>query len=352
MRAFKGSGRLGLLVLLLVAVVFVGCRRRAATPPPETGPAEPTAPSIATTGAGQALSRVTSDPITEEWPSLSPDGRTLLFQTVLYDQSTGQSQFSVAGVDPSTGGRRTLFTSPNASAWNPDWLPDGSSFVYVTDAMGTSAVVRALSSAPNSGVSVIVNAQSAPDPSMPSVSPDGQRVAFTTVMNSQSQVAISGLDGSNLTILGEGTSPRWHPSGAQLIFSRRVGNFDQLFSVDAATGTGLTQLTNNQANNRYPTWSPDGRYVVFTSNMAGSWDLYALRPDGTGLVQLTQGPSNATSPHWARDGFVYFSSDAAGAGWDLWRFMPVGELQLQVQAPTPAPAPAPVAEDPAAPTAP
>jgi TolB protein len=315
------------LVLVAIATLAAApaCGRRegpvgVVQPPPEAPP------PLATTGAAQALSRVTSDPITEEWTSLSPDGKTLLFHAVEVDPASGHQRFLVVGVDPNTGARRTLYTSPQSSSGYPSWLPNGTTYIYMTDSMGTQSIVRALSSAPNAGVSVAVSGQVAPEPIQPHVSPDGTRVAFRTFMNGEHQVALSGMDGSNLTILGPGNAPRWHPNGKLLVFSRNVGGYDQLFTIDVDTGAHLTQLTNEQANSRWPCWSPDGRHIAFTSDRTGKLDLYALRPDGTVLTALTQGTADATTPTWGTDGYVYFSSNAAG-GWDIWRFRPIGELE-------------------------
>jgi len=323
--------RLSAAVLMSVVALSAvsgatGCRRDkdkgAVTPKPAGPPPE----NLVATGAVTALSRVTADPLTEEWPSLSPDETSLLFHTISVN-AAGQEVLGIVGVDPNTGAKRTLYTNPKSSSGFPSWLPDGSSFVYSTDTMGAPAIVRALSSAPNSGVAVAVSGQIAPEPAQPDVSPDGKRVAFRTFMTGQDQIAIAGLDGSNLTILGEGAAPQWHPNGEQLVFSRKVGDFQQIFLINANTGTGLTQLTNETSNNMFPCWAPDGRHIAFSSDRAGRLALYTIRPNGTVVTSLTEGTKNATNPHWGTDGFIYFTSDAGG-GWDIWRFRPVGELQI------------------------
>jgi Tol biopolymer transport system component len=319
---------------LCVLATVAGCGPAPGTQPVGFHPNQQIEPQIQVTGAGQALARVTSDPVDEDKPRLSPDGRTLLFHTYTQQQqtsgfgtaaSTDNAHFAIAGVDPATGARRTLYTSPNTSAAYPAWMPDGSTFVYMTDAVGSQSIVRALSSAPNSGMAIVVSGTVAPQPSNPSVSPDGRRVAFEAQIGGSSQVSVAGLDGSNLTILGAGKHPAWDPGGQRLAFVREVNGFDQLFTIDAESGTGLTQLTSDQLHHAWPCWSPDGRYLVFSTHHGNAWRLYAITPNGTGLIQLTEGQSSAASPHWGRDGFIYFSSNALG-NWDIWRFQPVGEL--------------------------
>src|SRR5262245_22925215 len=99
-----------------------GCMSQTTQPAgPGWGPTQPVEPQIQVTGAGQALARVTSDPLDEDKPRLSPDGRTLLFHTYSsapqqpssfgVAASEPQTHFAIAGVDPATGARRTLYTS-------------------------------------------------------------------------------------------------------------------------------------------------------------------------------------------------------------------------------------------------
>ena len=56
-------------------------------------------------------------------------------------------------------------------------------------------------------------------------------------------------------------------------------------------GSGLINLTRNSAFDGYPSWSPDGKWILFASNMGREnpeeSNLFAIRPDGSGLVQLT-----------------------------------------------------------------
>jgi Tol biopolymer transport system component len=80
-------------------------------------------------------------------------------------------------------------------------------------------------------------------------------------------------DGRNLTQVtrlgGANFAPSWHPDGKRLIFSSNLGdpkgrNFDiYLVNVD---GTGLERITFNDTFDGFPMFSPDGRKLVFASN--------------------------------------------------------------------------------------
>jgi Tol biopolymer transport system component len=61
-----------------------------------------------------------------------------------------------------------------------------------------------------------------------------------------------------------------------------------------------------------------------------TWNLFLVHPDGTGITQLTDGDGSATQPEWGKDGWIYFSSNQAGS-YDLWRLKPTGEFASQSQ---------------------
>ena len=87
----------------------------------------------------------------------------------------------------------------------------------------------------------------------------------------------------------------------------------ELFLIDPATGDARN-LTCNGAMNRYPAWSPDGKQIVFTSNLRGAHDVYTMSGSGSGLRQLTQ-EDQATHnflPTWGPDHTIVFARDIAG----------------------------------------
>ena len=68
-----------------------------------------------------------------------------------------------------------------------------------------------------------------------------------------------------------------------------------------ADGSSPINLTNDPSLDRWPTWSPDGEWIAFTSNRSGVSEIYAMRPDGRDLMQLTEGESRSLSePGWGR----------------------------------------------------
>jgi TolB protein len=144
-------------------------------------------------------------------------------------------------------------------------------------------------------------------------------------------------------VLGEGETPAYDPSAQRIAFSRRVGSSDQLFTMKAADGTDLVQVSQGDFSCRFPEYSPDGRWILFSSNRSsesnqpaadGRLNLYAIHPDGSDLTQVTDGNARNAHPAWGRDGWIYFESNQAG-NFDIWRVRPEGALASSAE---PAPA--------------
>lgn len=300
-------------------------------------PPQPLEYRLNVTGAAQGLSRVTSDLVDEYTPSPSPDGGTLLFETRADNES------AIVGVDPTSGARRTVYTSNSSLATEPAWDPTGRFFVYSSNSTGTWSLVRTVSNSPNAAVSIIVNGDAAPVVSDASISPDGRKIVFGTYMRNVWHIGMTNLDGSGLmTLLGEGHDPIWSPDGKRIAFVRLVAGRAHIFTLDPETGAKVVQVTSGDNDNVEPAWSPAGDYILFASNRAvtkpprgyiaaedtqreGRFNIFALRPDGTSLVQLTDGEANTGAPVWGKDGWIYFSSNQAG-NFDIWRLKPTGEL--------------------------
>ncbi|MFL6331818.1 MAG: TolB family protein [Pyrinomonadaceae bacterium] len=104
----------------------------------------------------------------------------------------------------------------------------------------------------------------------------------------------------------------WSPDGKFLVYTgERNGEFD-IYRI-AAEGGEETRLTDAKGLDDGPEYSPDGRYVYFNSTRAGRMQLWRMRADGTRQEQLTDDEFNNWFPHLSPDGrwivFISFGED-------------------------------------------
>ena len=93
--------------------------------------------------------------------------------------------------------------------------------------------------------------------------------------------------------------------------SNRSGNFD-IYLTDTS-GENLRVLTNHPADERYPTWSPDGQFLAYASNRDGNFEIYVMDIRKKKHHQLTHHLRDDLFPAWSPDGkWIAFSSKRAG----------------------------------------
>jgi len=154
------------------------------------------------------------------------------------------------------------------------------------------------------------------DETMPSWSPDGTQLAFSSALSSTGNITthdiyVINADGSNVRQLTDNPAndwdPVWSPDGMQIAFaSNRAGYFFDIYVMDV-DGNNIRQLTANQSTNGSPAWSPDGSQIAFVSSRNGSHDIYVMTVDGNNQHPLIEGGYKA--PAWSPDGtqFAFFS---------------------------------------------
>ena len=128
------------------------------------------------------------------------------------------------------------------------------------------------------------------------------------------RVRIMRPDGSELHELTktEGNSgfPSWSPDGKQIVFRFWSETEYGLRIINLDDGS-VTKLTTGSDN--FPAWSPNGDLIAFTRFSEGDYDTYTIRPDGTGLKRLTTTPGNDAHEIWSPDGKqILFSSARLG----------------------------------------
>lgn len=134
----------------------------------------------------------------------------------------------------------------------------------------------------------------------PAVSPDGNYIAFVSDRGGSPQIYIMRSDGSDVRrVTFEGsynTSPSWAPKGDRIVFSCRRGN-NQICMVKP-DGSELVQLT-EQGNNEDPSFSPDSRYITFTSDRDRTKGIYIMRANGEAQKRISPKGLRSVGPRWS-----------------------------------------------------
>ena len=89
------------------------------------------------------------------------------------------------------------------------------------------------------------------------------------------------------------------PEGLIAFYSRRDGNYE--IYVMNSDGSGQTNLTNNNADDYVPVWSPDGARIAFRSNRDGKSEIYVMNANGSGQDRVTEDTATDGTPYWSPD---------------------------------------------------
>ncbi len=223
-------------------------------------------------------------------PHWSRDGKRLIYS------ATRGRQWFIFLLDFKEKKERLLVRSRGTNIAG-DFLPDGSGFLFSSSKAGTPDIYlfdlrtsRQKRLTRWRGIEV-----------SPSVSPDGKQVAFVSDHGGSPQVYIININGSDVrrvTFSGNyNTSPVWSPMGDRIAYSGRIYGKNQIFIV-SPNGADPRQLT-ERGNNEEPSFSPDGRFITFTSDRNGGKGVYVMRANGEAQKRITAKDMRAFGPRWS-----------------------------------------------------
>lgn len=90
--------------------------------------------------------------------------------------------------------------------------------------------------------------------------------------------------------------PRFSPDGGRILYYSKIKGLRQLF-VQNVSGGARRQLTQDNSDNRDPSWSPDGRHIVWSKKkLGGNYDVWIMKADGSGSRQLTHSKASELRP--------------------------------------------------------
>lgn len=242
---------------------------------------------------GYAPRQITRDGSLNLMPRWSPDRRFLVFTAY-----RSRDRQDIDMVELATGKRWTLINLPGLNI-TPVFSPDGSRLAFATSQDGNSEIYlfnrqtrlyERLTDHPAADLS-------------PSWSPAGREIAFTSDRGGGPQIYLMSSDGSDvrrLTFDGNyNAAPVWSPRGDWIAYVCRTDDKQYKLCLITPDGHRRVQITTGRGVDDSPSWSPDGRHLVFSSTGEGKSHIYMINSDGGDLERLTSGGTYHGSPSWS-----------------------------------------------------
>jgi Tol biopolymer transport system component len=311
---------------------------------------------------GSGLHQLTDGHGDDREPRFSPDGKRIAFSS---DRAFAGS-YDIWVVDVATGAL-TQWTKGPADEFEPSWTPDGKEIVFVSGTGAVGTTIQAMDASGNART--LITAPTGFRVNSPVMAPDGQRVAYEQFANNKSTLMVSGqqvgtsndvfpfhvnwLSGDRLLYTADGkvrvsdvsggstdeisftaryrlqraryarkhfdldsrhprqakgiVGPALSPDGNRIVFQA----LNQLWLM--RIGGEPQQLTGDSYYKCDPSWSPDGKRIAYSSDKAGTEDLYVLDLESGDEQRVTSIVGAEVSSAWSPDGTQLAFQDQTGA---------------------------------------
>jgi len=212
-----------------------------------------------------------------------------------------------------------------------DWSPDGTRIACVGYVGGdfTTWSIHVFN-IEGTGLTRLTNISNLYD-NEPRWSPDGTQIAFTRIYpneNFREEIWVMNSDGSNQhSIEIGGNVSDWSTDESRLLYAGINGNNYDIFTCDL-NGENIEQLTDTEINESFPTYSPDGAQIAystfegafFNEDNGHTFEINIMNADGSNIHQLTDNENLDSISRWSPDGTkLAYTSDAHLSGkWEVY----------------------------------
>jgi uncharacterized repeat protein (TIGR01451 family) len=143
----------------------------------------------------------------------------------------------------------------------------------------------------------------------PDWSPDGSKIVWVHFVDGKGDIHVANADGTDPDILSNDPKtergPVWSPDGTKIAYFRIVEDGSELhwevFWMDAATGSGQTQLTDRECQSHDPVWSPDGTKLAYICGLDHYAEIWVMDVASQTHTRLTRNDVEDKGPAWSPD---------------------------------------------------
>jgi len=246
---------------------------------------------------GSGLRRLTKDRADDSFPDLSPDGSTLV-----WDSTRKGGLKEIYAMTLASGSVRALTSTPGlGESAAPAWSPDGTRIAFMSLSESDFQWALYVMNADGTNAVRVTDVQSGEGALRPSWSPGGEQLAFaSTIKPSEGNlhvfaVAVDGSDRRQLTRGSGEYEPAWSPDGESIAYFAKEAVW--VMDVD---GSDARRVARGDLTAFQPTWSPDGKSIAYVNEFPGHTEIYAVGVDGARPHAVTEPRSHKAdeAPSW------------------------------------------------------